>query len=128
MSFLPSCLGSTRMRTLHSCYSPASCTAPFLSSAPNTLPTPLYLNPTGPAKSHMGPLKVSAKSQILSRKSSMFPSCKVLSLPSSWELIKKAPQILSSLLSADVCNSETISGLCYLYLQTLNSLKSGAVS
>lgn len=77
---------------------------------------------------HGSSFKISAKSQILSRKPSMSPSCKALSLSSSSELIKKAPQILSSLLSADVCNSETISGLCYLYAQTLNSLKSGAVS
>lgn len=88
----------------------------------------LYLNPTGPAKSHISPL---LKSQLRARSSleslQYFHPAKLSPLSSS-DLTKKAPLILSSLIGADVCNSETTSGFCYLYMQTLNSLKSGTVS
>lgn len=88
----------------------------------------LYLNPTGPAKSHISPLSKSQRRAGSSLESlQYFHPAKFPPLSSS-DLPKKAPRILSSFVNVAVCNFETTAGFCYLYMQTSNSLKSATVS
>lgn len=126
--FLTTYPGSTWTRTwTRSPHSPAPCTAPLLSSAQTLFPLFSRFKSYGSCEvPHGSSFERRARSSLESLQ--RFPPAKALSLSRSSELIKKAPQIFSSLLSADVRNSETISGFCYLYAQTLNSLKSGTVS